>query len=455
MVADDTSDPLSVITDDQGLGTLVSDATIAGGDFTLGEELGRGSYAVCYAARRRHGKAFHLCAKVIDIREEESEHQAATEIEVLKAVAGMHSALPTMVTACVATSSIAIITQRGTMNLKEWAKAASAVSEELLRPHALAVAGALAALHRAGYAHLDVKPANIMLVDGRAVLIDFGMAQALTTGKLAFGHSRDAVRRLAGASRVSDEQAGGTASYFAPETVLADRHGVECPATAARDAWALGVTILSVLRHGDNPFDRKAVTASSAKLATEEAILAGAAPAITALRLSPALDHLLKRLLRMDPVARFGLDEVATHPWATAAAAAASRAASSSSPPRLASPRDRVSAFGRPRQLNHHPSLSAAMSKMHSTAAEAAEAAEPTAAAPHAELSRRPSASSLALAGLRHDLRPAVAAARLRHARAGAGRAAALATERVVMPTLSLLQAGLLASGPGQRFPRM
>ena len=88
------------------------------------------------------------------------------------------------------------------------------------------LAEALAALHRAGYLHGDVKPSNIgFTADGLPKLLDFGLA------------------RPAGNAAV----AGGTLRYLSPE-VLSGR-----PAEAADDVWSLCVVLYEMVS-GDHPF---------------------------------------------------------------------------------------------------------------------------------------------------------------------------------------------------------
>ena len=87
------------------------------------------------------------------------------------------------------------------------------------------VASALAALHQAGVAHGDVKPANIMLAPGGAKLTDFGIARV----------ADDAV------TLTRPGVALGTPAYAAPETTSRAERSV------AGDVYSLAVTLHELL----------------------------------------------------------------------------------------------------------------------------------------------------------------------------------------------------------------
>lgn len=86
------------------------------------------------------------------------------------------------------------------------------------------VLAAVAAAHEAGIVHRDLKPANVMLVAGRAVLCDFGMAYALDMSKVT---ATGAVL--------------GSPSYMAPEQAK----GFDC--SAQSDVYSVGVLLYEML----------------------------------------------------------------------------------------------------------------------------------------------------------------------------------------------------------------
>jgi eukaryotic-like serine/threonine-protein kinase len=76
------------------------------------------------------------------------------------------------------------------------------------------VVQALAYAHRNGVVHRDIKPDNILLADGFAVVTDFGVAKAVSASS---GHANQSLLTSLG-------MALGTPAYMAPEQAAADPH---------------------------------------------------------------------------------------------------------------------------------------------------------------------------------------------------------------------------------------
>ena len=145
------------------------------------------------------------------------------------------------------------------------------------------VATALAAAHRAGIIHRDVKPANVLLTDdsGRnAKLTDFGIARA----------EEDAALTQTGF-------VAGTATYFSPELARGD------DPSPASDVWALGATLYAAVE-GRRPFREEANSVAQLHTIAKEA----PAPPTRAGALTPVLEGMLD----LDPARRWSAEHAAT-----------------------------------------------------------------------------------------------------------------------------------------------
>jgi serine/threonine-protein kinase len=125
------------------------------------------------------------------------------------------------------------------------------------------VASALAYAHRAGVAHRDVKPENVLLSHGGAVVADFGIAKAISASRDAPGEAdgaADGGRRSSTLTAVGTSL--GTPAYMAPEQAAGD--AVDHRA----DLYALGVVAYEMLA-GRTPFDGRNARQLLAAHATE------------------------------------------------------------------------------------------------------------------------------------------------------------------------------------------
>jgi Leucine-rich repeat (LRR) protein len=140
------------------------------------------------------------------------------------------------------------------------------------------IAEGLAAAHRRGLIHRDIKPGNIWLeAGGRVKIVDFGLARAV-----------EGDAQLTGSGYVV-----GTPAYMAPEQAM----GQEVSPRA--DLFSLGV-VLYRLCTGRLPFPGKTSLEVMRSLATQEPRAVGEENAAVA----PALAELVMRLLAKDPAAR-------------------------------------------------------------------------------------------------------------------------------------------------------
>jgi tRNA A-37 threonylcarbamoyl transferase component Bud32 len=110
------------------------------------------------------------------------------------------------------------------------------------------VASALDYAHRHGVIHRDVKPENILLHDGQALVADFGIALAASK---------------AGSRMTETGMSLGTPHYMSPEQAMGERE-----ITARSDVYALGCVLYEMLT-GEPPFTGPTAQAVVAKVITE------------------------------------------------------------------------------------------------------------------------------------------------------------------------------------------
>jgi eukaryotic-like serine/threonine-protein kinase len=152
---------------------------------------------------------------------------------------------------------------------------------------ALQVADGLAAAHRAGVVHRDVKTANVMISHvGRAVILDFGLAKALPSGQSA---ELDVTDTIGGGTPF------GTPTYMSPEQVRGD-----IDVGPPSDVFSFGVILYEMLA-GAKPFHKKTgVETMTAILNTEPLPLRQLVP-----DLAPELERVVARCLDKEQAARY------------------------------------------------------------------------------------------------------------------------------------------------------
>lgn len=135
--------------------------------------------------------------------------------------------------------------------------------------------GALAAVHKAGIIHRDIKPGNILITkEGVVKLSDFGISKAVDQVTLT-----------------AEGMVMGTAQYLSPEQAIGK------PASAAGDLYALGVITYEALI-GNRPFTgEKPVDIAFAHVNSPIPVLPASVP--------EPLQRLIRKLLQKDPRERW------------------------------------------------------------------------------------------------------------------------------------------------------
>ncbi|WFB05745.1 serine/threonine protein kinase [Streptomyces sp. LX-29] len=154
----------------------------------------------------------------------------AREIDAARRVGGFHTAQvvdadseaesPWLVTAFVAGPTLQqVVASQGPLTTDAVMRLGAGLAE------------GLAAIHRCGLVHRDLKPGNVILADDGPRIIDFGIARAVDASSLT-----------------ATGTVMGTYAYMSPEQIRADRAG------PASDVFSLG-SVLVFAATGHSPFD--------------------------------------------------------------------------------------------------------------------------------------------------------------------------------------------------------
>ncbi|HEX6469061.1 MAG TPA: serine/threonine-protein kinase [Streptosporangiaceae bacterium] len=197
------------------------------GRYRLLERLGEGGMGVVHLAEDERGRK--VAIKVLRpavAGDATALRRLAREVDTMRRVHSPHVA--EIIDADVTAEPPYVVTQYVPGNtLEETVLEQGPLHGDALQRLAAGLASALTAIHAAGVIHRDLKPGNVMFLDGEPIVIDFGIAQAVDS------------TRLTATGLVI-----GTPGYLAPEII----EGEDVGAPADVHSWASTVAFAATGR---------------------------------------------------------------------------------------------------------------------------------------------------------------------------------------------------------------
>ncbi len=241
------------------------------GPYRLLDRIGEGGMGVVYLARDPEQRS--VAVKILRpavAGDPNARRRLAREVETMRRVRSpfvaevldtdVSSETPYIVTRYVPGRTLdEVVTQEGPLS-----------GARLIRM-AAGLADALAAIHAAGVVHRDLKPGNVMLMNGDPVVIDFGIAQALDSTRLT----------MTGMFM-------GTPGYLSPEVIEGQN------STSFSDVHAWGATV-AFAATGRPPFGTGSYETIFYRIVNGQPDLSG---------VSAPMAELLAAALRRDPAQR-------------------------------------------------------------------------------------------------------------------------------------------------------
>jgi len=221
--------------------------------YRVGKAVGKGGYAVVYKGARV-SDGLPVAVKKVDIRgmPDKKRERCLREVQLLGNVT--HGNVVRMLDSFLDDRYLVIVFEWADGgDLRRFVRARREAKKPLDEPEIWTVfaqiVDALAHLHRrdVGVAHRDVKPANVLVVNGVVKLADLGLGKRVDEGDAPSGAGEDEASNEASADGGMRSKVG-TPYYVAPEIVRGDAYGLKS------DVWSLGCLLyeLAALR---SPFE--------------------------------------------------------------------------------------------------------------------------------------------------------------------------------------------------------